>query len=93
MTITYQNYILEQEYHIFNLYKMVKRESIDTITKAKTGEIKDVKEVVGYGYSIESAINAIILDITENKTETVTLKEFLNECRKLKNEIAEIVKF
>ena len=77
----YKNYTLEPEDRRFNLYKAVTR------TKEATGEKYDSQDSLGYGMSLDHCIETIITDSLADKQETLTLRQYIDEYKKLKTEV------
>ena len=84
MNIKYKNYTIEPDGANFNLSKEVDG-------KTKTGESKLSTRSLGWGMKFTTCIDRIIKDTLADRRETVSLTHFVDEYRKLKNEILETV--
>lgn len=87
MTIQYEGYQLEQNERRFDLIRHGPK-----TRKDRKGNIVKVREFIGYGYTYEGVIQAMILDKMCDNKEIVTLQEFIqayrDEVNKLKQAIA-----
>lgn len=70
----------------FDLVKSVER------TSKKDGSTSEAEKVLGYDMKIKSCINMIIFERLNDKKETVTLKEFLQEFKQQKEELLKHIK-
>lgn len=84
MNIRYKEYTIEPDGANFNLFKEVDG-------KTKTGEAKVINQSIGWGMKFTTCIDRIIKDTLASRTETVSLAYFVDEYRKLKNEIIETI--
>jgi len=90
--IKYKNYFIEQEGAHFNLYKEVDYEKREGFGRnaATTGEIGTRQENMGYGMSLERALERI------NKDQLVNfdgeLKDYIKEYNSLNKEIMDYFK-
>lgn len=80
MNIEYENYLLEPEFRQFNLYKTIQR-------KKKDGTLYDDTVVIGYGMRFETCIEAICKDKMADRDELIGIRQYLDEYKKLKDEI------
>lgn len=72
MEITYKNYILKKDGSRFDLHKKVEAKD------KETGESKTIERTIGYSYRLDSAINEIAHDLTEeNSSEKQELAEYV----------------
>lgn len=93
MIIEYKNYKIEAENNRFNVYKSVTRNKIDIKTKKEIpNEIITSDDALGFGFTLTNAIRTIITHELECRNETYSLKEYINEFKKLLNEINDIIK-
>jgi hypothetical protein len=90
--IKYKNYLIEQEGSSYNLYKEVDYEKREGFGRnaATTGEMGIRQENMGYGMSLERALERI------NKDQLVDfdgeLKDYIKEYNSLNKEIIEYFK-
>lgn len=84
MNIKYKNYTIEPDGANFNLSKEVDR-------KTKEGVLKKVNLTLGWGMRFTTCIDRIIKDTLADSNETISLAYFIDEYRKLKNEITETI--
>lgn len=78
------NYTVIREISYISDGKRGRRKEED---KPKTGENKTREDVIGHCSTLDRAINIIIRNIMGNKTETVTLKGYMDEWKTLTNEL------
>ena len=98
--IIYGDYRIEHEVNCtsrFNLWKTststVKNPMIAKITGKEVGEDTDPTEkIMCYGTTLEGAINNIILDKMADKAESYTLRGYIEELRKEKEELLESIR-
>jgi len=81
MRIQYKNYILEQEENRFNL--LIKGTGI----KKGTTETFEKLDTIGYGFTLDAAIQRLILEELSKQEKTVFLGVFLKEYKKEKAEL------
>lgn len=84
MTITYLDYKIEPCDNAVGKFDLSRK---GVSKKRDSEEIYEIEVNMGYAYTLESAIQKIIYLEIEKKNETLTLKEYLNEFRKMKDEI------
>jgi len=80
MTIQYKEYTLEPEGNAFNLYKNVPTES-------KKGVKGFRDDVMGFAMRFETCIEAIIKDKMASRDEILTLRQYIDEYKELKDEV------
>jgi len=86
MNIEYKNYVIAQsQSDRFHLQKKVLRKKKDDETEY------EVLDDMAYDVKLDSAINFIIHEELSEKKETVTLKEFLNEFKREKEELMKVL--
>jgi hypothetical protein len=86
MNILIDDYILEQENDRFNLYKKA------VATKKEDGSKYDTQYTLGYGMSLESCVQNIILMNLEDKKVNVSLEVFIKEYKKERERITNLLK-
>ena len=82
MKITHLNYKLETSDNNPGKFDLIR---IGTSKKKDSDETYEIDIVVGYGYTLESAIQKMIYLELEKKNEVLTLKEYLKEFSEMKN--------
>jgi len=85
MNIQYENYTFEPEGRTFNLFKTVKAKN------AKTKKEYDKKNVLGWGMRFETCIETVITDKLADRQESLTLRQFVDEYKGIKEEIGKIL--
>jgi hypothetical protein len=81
MKITYKNFLLEPEGRAFNLYKIIERKN------KKSGVYLPFNEIIGYGMRFETCVESIIKDLLSGRDEQFTLRQYIDEYKKLKTEL------
>ena len=82
MKIVYDNYVITVESTQYTLYKQVKGKEDPTKTSLKE---------IGYFTVFDSVIQKIIRDKMSTIKETVTLQEYLQEHKKMINELTLLI--
>ena len=81
MDISYKNYILKQSGDRFDLYKTVIR------TKKNSEETYQSEKDIGYGFTLENGVRRLIMEELANNNDVVTLKQFIEDYNKEREEI------
>ena len=80
----------------WNLVESVTRNKVKKgekgVNAEKTGEVYEANNVIGYNMSFEGVLKKVIHLNLHNKKLPVTLKEFLEEYRKEKNTVEQLIK-
>jgi len=84
MKIKFLEYTMEPEDVRFNLYKSIKR------INEKTQQQYDDELNIGYGMTFEHCVDRIAKDILADRGEVLTLRQYISEYRKIKDEILEV---
>jgi len=93
MIITYKKFKIEPQNNGFDLIKQyVSRKIGDGDRNNPTGEIYIKEDIIAYNASLDYCIKTIIQLEMKEKQETVTLKEFLQEFKKIQTEIENLLK-
>jgi len=94
MKIKIHDYILTPSVNatrVWDLSQKITRNKVDKKTRVETGETYEDEQMIGYGMRLEACIMQIIADNLNKKEETVSLKQYLNEYKKEKDEILKIL--
>lgn len=59
--------------------------------KAKAGEMREVKELVGYGMRLDECITKGVSYLLQDNEDTMELSQYIAEYRKLKDELSALV--
>jgi hypothetical protein len=81
MKIKFKEYTLEPEGARYNLYKTVQA------TNKKTNEKYDTEQNIGYGMTMETAIDIMAKDILNDVQAIVSLETYLQKYKEIVNEI------
>jgi len=93
LEVTYKNYTLKRASKgRFDLWAKVKKKKIHPVTKKATGGYHIVDDNFGYDMVIESCIRDIIEMELDRKHKVLTLKEYLQEFKKERKIIEEMLK-
>ena len=92
MDIVYKNYKAYAERGRFNLYKEKRQKAMQDTKNHKKGDIIKTEISIGFGLRFESVIENIIKDKLADKKIVVTVKEYLEQYKKMKNEILDSLK-
>lgn len=94
MKITYEDFILETEpiagrLDVYRNKKKIAKENDPLVRdgRRKIGEAYIKKEEIGFGMTIEHAIERIIMEKLHDKKETTDLRGFIREFKRLKEEL------
>ena len=87
MKIQFKNYTLEPDGRNFNLYKTVSATATKETKERSIGETYNRDVEMGYGMRFETCVQSIITDMMADRNEVVTLRQYIDEYKALKNEI------
>jgi len=86
MKIEYKSYLIKQtQSNKFDLQEKITR------TKKDTGESYEALSDLAYDVRLERAIELIVFEELRKREETVTLKDYLKEFKKEKEELLNVI--
>ena len=91
MEIKYKNYTAKESDGRFDLSFTTKIKAKEDTIHRKKGDEYEIETVVGFGYTFETLIRRIIENELSQNNEVMSLKEYINEFKELKNEITNIL--
>lgn len=89
MTLIYLDYELHQDGDRFDLHKKVFHNEENSAKKVQRTDKKGepITKVIGYSYKLETAINRMAFDISDEVKDTIDLKTFIEAFREIVTEI------